>query len=232
MGDGHQTGARTDGLQHRLRVQIAIGIHIHPFQHHALAFAQEMPGHDVGVVLHDRQHNLVPRLQARRSPAIGHQIDAFGRARGEDNLVFRTGVQEARDLAAHRLVLVGRQIGKVMQAPVNVCIFHRIGLGDRIDHAARLLRGGPVVQIDQRGAVHLAREDGKILADQVNIIRDHGAGISIVRATTRARPKPISRISTASATRMPTKVLARDRKPCNSATKLVSNQKNRTSPAK
>jgi hypothetical protein len=34
----------------RLRVEIAIGVHLDPFQHHALPFAQEMPRHDIGVV--------------------------------------------------------------------------------------------------------------------------------------------------------------------------------------
>ena len=30
-----------------------------PLQHRAVALAQEVPGHDVGVMLHDRQHDLV-----------------------------------------------------------------------------------------------------------------------------------------------------------------------------
>ncbi len=57
--------ARTDGVDHRLGIEVAIGIDIDPFQHHALPFAQEVPGHDVGVVFHDRQHDLVPRLKPR-----------------------------------------------------------------------------------------------------------------------------------------------------------------------
>ena len=71
-------------------------------------------------------------------------------------------VQKAGDLAAHGLVLVGRKVRKVVQAPVNVGIFHRIGLRDRVDHHLRLLRRGAVVQIDQRLAVHLPRQDRKI----------------------------------------------------------------------
>ena len=41
--------------------EIAVVVDRRPFEHRALALAQEMPGHDVGVVLHDREHDLVAR---------------------------------------------------------------------------------------------------------------------------------------------------------------------------
>ena len=157
-------------VNHRLRVQIALGIHLHPFQHHALAFAQEMPRHNIGVMLHDRQHDLIAGLQPRRGPAIGHKVDPLCRTRGEDDLFFRPSLQEPRDGAAHGLILVGGKVRKVVQAPVNIGIFHRIGLRHSVNHNARLLRRCPVVEVDERLAVHRAGQDRKIAPDLCDVI--------------------------------------------------------------
>src|ERR1051325_2215081 len=67
---------RDDGS---LDIEAAIVAHIHPFEHRALPLAQEMPGHDVGVMFHHRQHDLVPRLDQRRKIAVGDQIDRLDR---------------------------------------------------------------------------------------------------------------------------------------------------------
>ena len=169
MGHSDQFGARAYGINHRLRVKIAVGVTVNPFQHHALTFAQQVPRHDVGVVFHDRKNNLVACLQARGRPSIGHQIDAFGGTCGEDDLVL-SPVQKARNLAANGFIAVGGKVGQIVQATVNIGIFVRISLGYRIDHHLRLLRRGPVVQIDQGLAIHLPVQDRKISADAGNVI--------------------------------------------------------------
>ena len=55
--------------------------------HRALALAQEMPGHDVGMVLHDREHDLVARLDALAAERVGDQVDRLGGVAGEDDLL-------------------------------------------------------------------------------------------------------------------------------------------------
>ena len=57
-----QFRARADRVDDGLRVEIAIGVHLHPFQDHPLPFAQEMPGHDIGVVFGHGEHDLVAGL--------------------------------------------------------------------------------------------------------------------------------------------------------------------------
>jgi hypothetical protein len=57
-----------------------------------------------------------------------------------------------------------------VQPAVDVGVFHRIGLRHRVDHDLRLLRRGAVVEIDERLAVHLAREDREVLADLVHVV--------------------------------------------------------------
>ena len=89
MSDGDQLGLVRDGGVQRFDIERAVLAHIDPAQHRALALAQEMPGHDVGMMLHHRQHDLVARLDLRREIGIGDQIDRLGAALGEDDLVLR-----------------------------------------------------------------------------------------------------------------------------------------------
>ena len=166
----HKPRPWPDGVDHRLRVQHAVLVAVHPFQHHALPFAQKVPGHDVGVMLHHRQDDLIPRLKARRGPGIGHKVQPLGRAGGEHDLLGVAGVEEAGNDAAHAFILFGRKVRKVVQATVNIGIFHRIGLVHRLNHHLRLLRAGAVVQIDQRLAIDLPRQDREIGADLGDII--------------------------------------------------------------
>src|SRR5207245_2186390 len=49
-----------------------------------------------------------------------------------------------------------------MDAAVNVGVDLRVVAGEGLDHRLRLLRGRGVVEIDERLAVHLLAEDGKI----------------------------------------------------------------------
>ncbi len=80
----------------RLRAEQAlVGVHVerrrrpatgNELQHHALAFAQEVPGHQVGVVLHLADARSRRRLAQRQAEAGGHEVDGLGRALGEDDV--------------------------------------------------------------------------------------------------------------------------------------------------
>ena len=67
--------------------EIAVVIDRRPFDHGALPLAQEMPGHDIGVMLHDREHDLVAGPDAVAPEGLRHEVDRFGRAAREDDLV-------------------------------------------------------------------------------------------------------------------------------------------------
>ena len=94
-----------------------------------------------------------------------------GRAGGEDDLVRVRGVEEALHVAARRLVLLGRDVREIVQAAVDVGVFVANRRGHRVDHRLRLLRRGAVVEIDERTAVHLAREDREVAANQLDVVR-------------------------------------------------------------
>ena len=121
-----------------------------------MTLAQKMPRHDIRMMLHHREDNLVTRFHARRSPGIRHHIDALGRARIEDNLVLRSRADKARNDPANSFIPLSRNIAKVMQPTVNIGVFFSIAARDCINHNLRLLRRSTIVQIHQRLAIHLA----------------------------------------------------------------------------
>jgi hypothetical protein len=50
-------------------------------------FAGNLPGHDVGVVLHLRHHDFVARVQMCAAPHCCHQVDGLGRPPDENDLL-------------------------------------------------------------------------------------------------------------------------------------------------
>ena len=65
----------------------AVVVDVDPLEHRALALAMEMPGHDVGVVLHHGEHDLVAGADVLEPEARGDEIDRLRRRAGEDDLV-------------------------------------------------------------------------------------------------------------------------------------------------
>src|SRR5262245_5683463 len=65
----------------------------------------------------------------------------------------------------------GSEIAEIMQAAMDIGVFAALGARDRIEHGARLLRRGAIIEIDELLAVHLAGENGKIGADRRDVER-------------------------------------------------------------
>ena len=70
----------------------------------------QLPGHDVGVMLHGGDNNVVTGLEKGPTVAVRHQVDAFGGAAGPDNLVAARGVDKALHGFPRRFELAGCQI--------------------------------------------------------------------------------------------------------------------------
>ena len=73
------------------------------FDHRALTLAQEMPRHDVGVMLHDRKYDFIAGLDALAAESIGDEIDGLGGIASEDDLFLTPGIEEAGNLLARAL---------------------------------------------------------------------------------------------------------------------------------
>ena len=69
-------------------------------QHGALLGAEQLPRHDIRVVLEMRDHDLVAGTDIRLPQALRDQIDALGRAADENDILDRWRVDEAAHLFA------------------------------------------------------------------------------------------------------------------------------------
>jgi hypothetical protein len=139
-----------------------------------MPFAQHLPGHDVGVVLHVRDDHLVPFPEEGPAVGGGDQVDGLGGAPGEDDLVVAAGVDEAGDLLAPGLEAVGGPLAQVVQAPVDVGVIGLVGLAHGVDDLARFLGTGRVVEVDQRPPVDRLLQDREVGAHPFHVEGRHG----------------------------------------------------------
>ncbi|ENN89137.1 hypothetical protein RHSP_61761 [Rhizobium freirei PRF 81] len=170
MGDGDELGPLRQALLEILDMERALVVDGHPDELGTLPLADEVPGDDVGVMLHDRDDNLVALAKLRHAPAVGDRVDRFRRVLGKDDIVHRRSIQEAAHLFASRFIGFRGSIGQEVQAAMHIRIFAGIGMRNGIDDDLRLLRGCAVVEIDQRLAVHHFRQDREIPANGFDII--------------------------------------------------------------
>ena len=77
-----------------LNQKIAIIINRRPFNNGTLALPVEMPRHDVGMVLKDRENNLIPLAQHHATIRLRHQINRIRGVAGEDDLIFGWSIEE------------------------------------------------------------------------------------------------------------------------------------------
>ena len=155
-----QTRTRREQLLIGLHIQFAGIVHGDDFNHDALTLSQELPGHDVAMVFHHREQDLVSFLQKRFAEARGHQIKALGGASGEDDFAHALGTDKCSDALAGLLV----ECGGLLRQEVHIGVDRIIFLGNGLDHGSRLLRRGRIVQIDQGTPIDFTRKNGEVSA--------------------------------------------------------------------
>ena len=104
MGDGDDAGARPEQAFVFFEDDVAVVVHRCDADDGAGLLCGELPGHDVGVMLGFGQHDLVAGLQQVLAEDGGEQVDAFGGAAHEDDLLRRGSTQESCDLGACALI--------------------------------------------------------------------------------------------------------------------------------
>ena len=124
-----------------------------------------LPRDEVGVVLHLGGEDDVAGFEVRAGPTVRDNINALGRAARENNFRGVGGVDEFRDPCARAFVGVGRAHRERVEAAVDVAIVALVVVDERVDHGARLLGGGPVVEIDEGLAVDLLVQNREVGAD-------------------------------------------------------------------
>ncbi len=117
--------------------------------------ADHLPGYDVGVMLQHGNDDLVALLQVFKGIGLRHEVDALGRAPDKYDFIGAFGMKESCDLRPGAFVGVRRARGQGMRRPVNVGILVLVIVGEPVDDAFGLLRGGRVVKPDQIFSVNL-----------------------------------------------------------------------------
>ena len=140
----------------------------HP-QFGPLAQRDRLPRNEVRMVLHLAHDDIVARPQERIAPCVGHRVERCRRPRREDHLLAVRGADKGADTVARRFVTLRRLLGQTMYAAVDIGVQLQVQVIDRIDHATRLLRRSPAIEVDQRAAVYLGREQRKIRTYLFNI---------------------------------------------------------------
>ena len=170
MGDRHQLGARAQDPVQGVQAQFAVVGDRNHLEHDALLVPQHLPGHDVGVVLHLRNHHLVAFGQEPPSKGGGDQVDGLGGVACEDDLVAVGGVDEAPHRLAGFLETSGGPFAQIVDAPVDVGVFVLVHVAQGVDYLARLLGRGGAVQEHQRLAVHDFGQDREIAAHPFHVV--------------------------------------------------------------
>ncbi len=154
-----------------LENQRAAIVHRRHAQPRARQLADQLPRHDVRVVLHCRDEDLVTLAERRPREALRDQIDALGGVAREDDFVRLPRVEEPADALARRLERVGCPGAQLVHAAMDVCVDRSVVARDRLDHRARLLGRRRVVQIDERLVVNCSRKNREVGANALDVVR-------------------------------------------------------------
>src|SRR3984893_6013145 len=147
------------------------------------------------MVLHNGEHDLIARFDALAAERVGNKVDCLSRVAGEDDFFLARGVDESAYFFAGILLGLGRGVGEIMQSPMNIGVFGGVGVSHAIENGFRLLRRGGVIEVDERLAIYLKRQDRKVLPDARDVISTVGQRlmhvtpvISALRAMPQRRP--------------------------------------------
>ena len=146
-------------------------------QARVLFFAEHLPRHDVGVMLHLRDEHLVAGTHVRSSIRGGDQVDRFRGAPDEHDLARVGRADETRHRFARLFVGRGRALAEAVHAAMDVGVLGGVVMSQAVDHRLRLLRRRGVVEVDQTSIVRCAGQDREIAADRLDVeLREPMAG--------------------------------------------------------
>ena len=184
-----------------------IGIHVeltvfqyrNPLQDSTVTLSEEVPWDYVRMVLHDRQNNLVSRLDLPGN-AIRNKVDPLGCTFGEDDFVHIRSVQETTGIFTRVFHRRGGFVGQRMQPPMHIGIGMAHLVRKTINDGLRLLSRRRAVEINKRLAIHISRQNRKFGSNGVDIeLTGHSRSVSHAPASSiRISPSASGMSSSAS----------------------------------
>lgn len=148
MGDTDQTSMPIEKRLICIDVQISTFVDGNYPELDIAPALQKLPRHDIGMVFHNGENNLVAVVQELISKRRSHQIDCLRCSSCKNNFRRRTGPDELLHPTAGSFVGIGSLLTKRMDSTMHICIYPIVSIGNMIDHTLGSLRRSAVIQID------------------------------------------------------------------------------------
>ena len=145
VGDGHHLGARVQKFGELAQIQVAIVLHGNDFDLGAFHLGNQLPAHDVRVVLESANQDFVARFEELAAVAPRHQVDTFGGAAREYDFVFALCVDKLGDILAGGFECFGGAGAQAVHAALYGTVVLAVKIVHRVNHARGFLRGGGAV---------------------------------------------------------------------------------------
>ena len=104
-----------------------------------LFLGDQLPRHDVRVVLHCGEHDQVARFEIRPAPTVGDEVDRLGRVPYENAFSRGLRVDERGDRLPRRLELGGRNFGKLVDPSMDIRVVLFVVGTQGVNHDLRFL---------------------------------------------------------------------------------------------
>ena len=144
----------------------------------------QLPRDNVRMMFHLGDNHLVARLHLTFAERTRHEVDSLCGTTGEDNLLNLPGVDKPSHLFAGCLMEVRCLLRQIMHSAMHIRIHIQILVTHGIEHTQRLLGGGSIIEIHQWLAIHLTRQNGKVLANLIYIITQFHLGCKVTTFST------------------------------------------------
>ncbi len=161
----HDRSVVGDDLGGRVHVEVAVGRDGDVPDRRARPLCDLLPRHERRVVVHLRRDNLVVSVQVLADP-VRDEVDALGRVLREHHLLAAVGADELGDAVVRLLVGDRGLVAEFVDAAVDVRVVVGVELLEDVVHLFGRMRGGGVVEVRERVAVHPAFENGEVVANR------------------------------------------------------------------
>ena len=171
QGQGDDLGVLVDealrlGL---LEVETALIGDVEPPQGGSSALTHELPWHQVGVMLHHRDDDLVAGSETL-TQGVGTQVESLRGVRQGHHFLGTRRPEEPRDAFTPALVCLGGLQPELVHGPSNVGVVSGVVLTQGVDDDLRFLGGVGRVEVRQRVLPHPGGQDGEILPDLLDVV--------------------------------------------------------------
>ena len=116
------------------------------------------------MMLHDRNNHFVTFLEKGFAKTAGNEVKALCGASREEHFCRGAGIDELPHALSCRLVQVGGLLREEMHPTMHIGVGGEIFVGNGLNHAARLLRRGSVVEVYEGTAIDFPLQNGEVLA--------------------------------------------------------------------